>query len=291
MRALGWLLVTTFFAFGLLLLALRYWLLPDINAMRPRIEAIASSALKAPVTIGRIEASWHGLNPVLALDDVKLSGASGGAVLALPRIEGTLSWTSVPTLAPRFSRLRIHAPELEVALLDGGAVSIAGIVIDPQETGGGGNRTLDCLLAQRQLLIRDARVRLRDERVVPAREIVFSDADFLLESGFGTTASGCDWHRRLHWLPRSTCVASSIRRHSDASRTSGAGAANCLRRLTMSTWRSSTSGCRRRSTCSAPTGRCVRGYGSMQRRWSAPRPTSRSRTSMPDWRRTCNRCS
>ena len=53
------------------------------------------------------------------LNDVSISGARGGAVLALPRIEGTLSWTSVPTLTPRFTRLRIHAPELEVALLDG----------------------------------------------------------------------------------------------------------------------------------------------------------------------------
>ncbi len=189
-RVLGWLLVATFFAFGLLLLALRYWLLPDIDAMRPRIEGIASSALKAPVTIGRLQASWHGLNPVLSMDDVKLSGASGSAVLALPRIEGTLSWTSVPTLSPRFTRLRIHAPELEVALLEGGAVSVAGIVIDPREAGGGGNPALDWLLAQRQLLIRDARVHLRDLRVVPARDIVFSDADFLLESGFGTSRFG-----------------------------------------------------------------------------------------------------
>jgi uncharacterized protein (TIGR02099 family) len=189
-RVLGWLLVATFFAFGLLLLALRYWLLPDIDAMRPRIESIASSALKAPVTIGRVQASWHGLNPVLAMDDVQITGASGGAALALPRIEGTLSWTSVPAMAPRFARLRIHAPELDVALLEGGAVSVAGIVIDPKEAGGGGNPALDFLLAQRQLLIRDARVTLRDVRVVPARDIVFSDADFLLESGFGTHRFG-----------------------------------------------------------------------------------------------------
>lgn len=189
LRVCGWALVASFFAFGLLVLALRYWLLPDIDAMRPRIERIASAALKAPVTIGRVQASWQGFNPALALDDVRITGSRGGAVLALPRIEGTLSWLSLPTLEPRFARLRIHAPELEIALLPDGALSIAGIVIDPNDSGGD-SAMLDWLLEQNQLLIRDARVTLRDERTTPAREILFSDADILLESGLGGSRFG-----------------------------------------------------------------------------------------------------
>lgn len=189
LRALGWGLVACFFAFGMLLLALRYWLLPDINAMRPRIESIASAALKAPVTIGRVDASWQGLNPALALNDVRITGKRGGAVLALPRIEGTLSWLSLPALEPRFARLRIHAPELEIALLPDGAISVAGIVIDPKDSGGD-SAVVDWLLEQNQLLIRDARVTLRDERAAPMREILFSDADILLESGLGGTQFG-----------------------------------------------------------------------------------------------------
>ena len=189
LRAIGWLIVLTFFAICLTMLAARYWLLPRANEWRQQIEGIASSALQAPVRIGRIEASWRGLNPMLALSDVAITGQSGTAVLSLPRIEGTLSWTSVPALEPRFSRLRIYAPELAVTLLDKGRVSVAGFIIDPADTTGDG-RALDWLLAQDGVVIRDARVRLRDERDGTPREIVFSDADLLLDSGLGTTRFG-----------------------------------------------------------------------------------------------------
>ena len=184
LRALGWLAAASFFAFGLTLLVLRYWLLPGIDGMRPRIEAIASSLLKSPVTIGRIDASWQGVNPVLALQDVRLGKPGGGAALALPRIEGTLSWTSLTAMQPRFWRLRIYSPELEVVLLPDGMLSIAGFVSDTDATGSE-SPILDWLLAQRQVVIRDASVVLRDERSATAREIAFSNADLLLQSGFG----------------------------------------------------------------------------------------------------------
>lgn len=189
LRGIGWLIVLSFFTLGLTMLVARYWLLPRVDEWRQQIEGIASSALQAPVRIGRIEASWRGLNPMLALSDVAISGQSGTAVLSLPRIEGTLSWTSVPALEPRFSRLRIYAPELAVTLLEGGRVSVAGFIIDPADTTGDG-RALDWLLAQDGVVIRDARVRLRDERSATPREIVFSDADLLLDTGLGTTRFG-----------------------------------------------------------------------------------------------------
>jgi uncharacterized protein (TIGR02099 family) len=186
LRAIGWLLVIAFFAVGLTMLAARYWLLPRADEWRPQIEGIASSALHAPVRIGRIEASWRGLNPVLALNEVEISGQTGTAVLSLPRIEGTLSWTSVAALEPRFSRLRIYAPELAITLLAAGRVSVAGFIFDPADTTGDG-KALDWLLAQDGVVIRDARVNLRDERDATPRDIVFSNADMLLDSGLGTT--------------------------------------------------------------------------------------------------------
>ena len=184
LRALGWLALASCFAFGFTLLALRYWLLPDIDGMRPRIEAIASSLLGAPVTIGRIDASWQGVNPALALQDVQIAKPGGGAALSLPRIEGTLSWTSLPAMQPRFWRLRIFSPELEVVLLADGTLSVAGFVIDPKASGGD-SQVVDWLLEQRQLTVWDARVVLRDERGATTREIAFSDADLLIQSGFG----------------------------------------------------------------------------------------------------------
>jgi uncharacterized protein (TIGR02099 family) len=181
LRLAGWALLAAFFVFGLLFLALRYWLLPDIDAMRPRVEAIASSALNAPVTIGRIDASWRGLNPVLTLHDVRISGRGGGT-LSFPRARGTLSWASVPALSPRFAFLRIDAPEIDVTLLPGGAFSLAGIVIDPSDAAGDSG-VLDWLLTQKEIGVWDARVRLRDARAAAADEVVFSDVDLLLQGG------------------------------------------------------------------------------------------------------------
>lgn len=274
LRAIGWFIVLTFFAIGLTMLAARYWLLPRANEWRQQIEGIASDALQAPVRIGRIEASWRGLNPMLALSDVAITGQSGSAVLSLPRIEGTLSWSSVPALEPRFSRLRIYAPELAVTLLDKGRVSVAGFIIDPADTTGDG-RALDWLLAQDGVVIRDARVVLRDERDGTPREIVFSDADLLLDSGLGTTRFG------LQLAPPPAIAAavdlrvSSVVRHSDGCRTSNAGAANSSPRSTTSISRRPTTGCMRHSKFAAPRAPCVPGSASMRPRWSVPLRTWR----------------
>lgn len=192
LRALGWLLLALFFAFGLLVLALRYWLLPDVDAMRPRIERIASAALNAPVAIGRIEASWRRLNPVVALTDVTVQGrgVQGATPLTLPRIDGTLSWRSVVAFEPRFLDLRLQSPELDIVLLADGAISIGGIVVDAHSRGGEGNEALDWLLAQRKVMIDDGRVNLRDERSGVndrgVRTLAFTDVSLLLKSGFAS---------------------------------------------------------------------------------------------------------
>ena len=96
-----------------MLLIVRYAVMPRVDELRPRIEQIASRALKVPVTISRIEASWQGFNPYLVLSDVRVTGTDGHAGLSLPRVEGTVSWLSGVALEPRFSLLRIEAPDLE----------------------------------------------------------------------------------------------------------------------------------------------------------------------------------
>ena len=92
--SLAWTFVALFFVAGALLLVVRYVAMPRVDEMRPRIEQIASRAVKAPVTIGRIDASWRGLNPHLALRDVRVASGSDRPDLSLPRVEGTVSWLS-----------------------------------------------------------------------------------------------------------------------------------------------------------------------------------------------------
>ena len=69
-RALWWTFWIVYFSFVALVLALRYSILPNIEVYRPSIERLAGRALGQTVSIGRIEASWDGINPDFDLFDV-----------------------------------------------------------------------------------------------------------------------------------------------------------------------------------------------------------------------------
>jgi uncharacterized protein (TIGR02099 family) len=159
----AWTLATiAFFLFGVAVLATRYYLLPHIDDWRTRIEASASSALKAPVTVGHIEADWQGLQPRLTLRDVALRDAGGGNALTLPEVEVVVSWTTLLAWQPRMQSITVFAPELEVRRLHDRRWTVAGIVIDPQAQATD-NSVADWVLAQHYISIRDARVHFVDE--------------------------------------------------------------------------------------------------------------------------------
>ncbi|GAB4477421.1 MAG: YhdP family protein [Burkholderiaceae bacterium] len=190
-RGLRWTLRATFvaaivayFAFGALLLAVRYWMMPRIDAYRPALEREASRLLGADVRIGRVDASWRAFNPHLRFDDVRLLDANGAVRLALPQLEATLSWASVPALALRFASLAILAPELDVRRLPGGRFAVAGFAVDA--AGGGDGGAADWLLAQKHVAIRHATLRYTDETQPAAQPLVFEDVNLVLEAGFAS---------------------------------------------------------------------------------------------------------
>ena len=117
---------------GALLLLVRYVAMPRVDELRPRIEQMASRAVKAPVTIGRIDASWRGLNPHLVLRDVRVASGSGRPDLSLPLVEGTVSWLSAVAFEPRFAELRVEALDLDIVRLPGNRFSVGGFVLDSE---------------------------------------------------------------------------------------------------------------------------------------------------------------
>ncbi len=191
-RGLRWTLKTlaiaalvAYFAFGALLLAARYWVMPRIDAYRPALERETSRLLGADVRIGRIDARWRAFNPQLRLDDVRLLDARGEVRLALPQLEATVSWTSVPTLSLRFASLSILAPELDVRRLPGGRFAVAGFTIDPAGAGGDGG-TADWVLTQKRIAIRHATLRYTDETQADPETVALEDVNLVLETGFLT---------------------------------------------------------------------------------------------------------
>lgn len=161
LRAAWVLAIVAYFLFGTALLVTRYYLLPHIGDWRTRIEAAASDALRAPVTVGLIEADWQGLHPRLLLRDVALADPAGGNALSLPEVELVVSWTTLIAFQPRVQSLTVLAPELEVRRLADRRWSIAGIVIDPNAPATD-NALADWVLNQNHISIRDARVHLID---------------------------------------------------------------------------------------------------------------------------------
>lgn len=147
---------------GGVILGLRYWLLPNVEAYRGDLEAVLTKATGQRVTIGRITGDWQGWRPQLALGDVTVYDKAGQAALTLGRIDQTLSWLSLVFFEPRFYSLEIQQPELEVKRAADGSFSVAGIELRKTAEGGG---LADWLLRQRELVVRRATITWVDEKL------------------------------------------------------------------------------------------------------------------------------
>ena len=188
-RGLVWSFLLVYFGFVTLVLALRYSILPHIEDYRPAIERLASQTLGQPISIGRIEASWAGINPDLTLLDVRVADGDGRPALAFSRIEAVLSWWTVPSAQLKLRLLRIDQPTLNLRRASDGRIFIAGIPLNPQSND---SDVSDWILAQRRIRISGATLVWQDElRDAPA--LVLDQLDLALDNDgsrhrFGLTA-------------------------------------------------------------------------------------------------------
>src|SRR5574341_1811522 len=151
-----------FFASAAMVLALRFWLLPDIERYREDIVAAVSQAIGLPVRVGRIEAGWLGLRPQITLSDVRVYDAQGREALVLPAIDNVIGWRSVLHGEVRLHRLVIESPRLTVRRDAAGELYVAGLKVS--RGGGDGGAGLGWLLRQGDIVVRDAEIEWRDER-------------------------------------------------------------------------------------------------------------------------------
>ncbi|HEY8101699.1 MAG TPA: YhdP family protein [Burkholderiaceae bacterium] len=154
------LLIAAYFIFCILLLTLRYSILPNISQYKGDIEQVASKALGKPVSISTIQASWHGLRPYLSLNNVVIHDQNGQPALTLPNVSATLSWWSVMVADVRLHKLEINQPDMDIRRDANGNLYVAGIFIDTQKTGDG--KGVDWILSQNEIAIHDGRLRWND---------------------------------------------------------------------------------------------------------------------------------
>ena len=158
---IGWLLVAAYFIFAIALLVVRYWVLPNIGNYADDIAAAISKGVGGRVTIGSIDAGWQGLRPYLELADMRVHDRKGELALALPAVNASVSWLSLPTASLRLHSLEFVAPSLAMGRDAAGRFFVAGLEVDQQA---GDSGFADWLLAQSEVVIHDGRISWLDEK-------------------------------------------------------------------------------------------------------------------------------
>jgi uncharacterized protein (TIGR02099 family) len=162
LRLVAWVM---FAAWSLLLLAwgvLHWGILPHIDEWRPRVEALASRSVGAPVRIGRLQTVGGGLLPMLSLQDVALLDPQGREALKLPRIAAALSVSSLLALELRFEQLLIENAELDIRRDAAGRIRVAGLDM-AQDRAGDSSAMADWFFEQHEFVIRGGTLRWTDE--------------------------------------------------------------------------------------------------------------------------------
>jgi len=157
-RAIEVLAWAVFFALASIVLAVRFWLLPDIERYRGEIVAAVSAAVGQPVRIGGLSAGWYGLNPHIHLRDVRIFDRAGREVLTLPSIDNQLAWSSLLQGRLKVHSLAIDNLRLQVRRDAEGALYVAGMKL-----GDGDARFSRWALAQDEIVLRDAEIEWHDE--------------------------------------------------------------------------------------------------------------------------------
>jgi uncharacterized protein (TIGR02099 family) len=154
--------LSLYFIIAALFLGLRYGLLPHVDALRPRIEALVSDKLHVQLRIGRLAAHWSGFQPGIDITGLTIRGRDGQLALSVPHAVATVSWRSLWTLRPVLSALVVERPDVLVARARDGSLTVAGVPVPNTHTG---NDTFTTwLLRQQAIVLRGGTLRWRDAR-------------------------------------------------------------------------------------------------------------------------------
>ena len=165
---------------ALTIIVLRYWLLPDIEHYHDKITASLAAAIGNPVSIGKIEGDWQGLQPHLSFTDVRILDEQRQPALVLPSINSSVSWMSLINTELRLASLEIDRPELLIRRDVQGKIYIGGVPLSKQ---GSDNDLANWLLHQPRMVVRDAVIVWVDEqRAAPA--LLLKNVSLRIESRF-----------------------------------------------------------------------------------------------------------
>lgn len=177
-------------AFCVLLLGVRFVVLPQVESHRDDLARWLAARIGQPVSIVSVTTGWNGWNPRLSILGLRVGAATpeAPALLDLPRVDLVVAWTSLPLLDLHLKELAIDSPRLFVRRDVRGRLHIAGVEVASDDTSGD-SAVADWLLRQPQVVVHDALVVWNDDyRRAP--QLILDHVEFRLDRRFGRVRIG-----------------------------------------------------------------------------------------------------
>lgn len=177
---------------ALLVLAIRFVVLPHVDDYREELFAALSRSAGIEITASRLSPAWESLHPAVEIEGLEIrpqGSAANARGLLIPKARGEFSWASLARLTPIFHRLVIEAPEIRVSRTGDLAFTVAGIPLDLANASDD-SKALDYLMDQTSIEIRSASLAYKDERSAKTPEITLGDADFAFKRTLRGWAAG-----------------------------------------------------------------------------------------------------
>lgn len=195
-KAIFWICVVASMLLVVLVLTVKYVVMPNIERYQGDIVSRAASATGMDVSASAIRGGWAGFRPYVELENVVLrepanatKREAGSEALRLPRVQAALSWWSLFVGQIRFADVALTGPELALSRGKDGLIYFAGRALNqPQDVEDDG-RLLEALLEQPGVSIHNATLTWTDE-LTPGQPVKFTDVGLLLEKRTGGHAFG-----------------------------------------------------------------------------------------------------
>ncbi len=185
-----WGLIALYVPLCMALLALKWWVLPDIDRYRPAIQTFLQEQTGLPVTLGALSAQWQGFSPQVVVSTLSIPTPAGDVGFQASQIRMDWSLASFLAFSPRLNNLEVQSPNLLVERDTNGTFVVAGVRM--VDDGTEGNPGLDWLLSQERVWLNGGVVQWRDHigKLPDAR---LENVQLLLENSLNRHRAGLNF--------------------------------------------------------------------------------------------------
>ncbi len=179
-KKIGFILAITYTLFvAISSLAFQFYIKPNLNNYKSKIEALVSQSTGQTIKINSLEGRWDFINPEIALQEVLFYDSQNKITLTLKEISIDFSWLSPFYLKPTLSEIRLQAPKLLIKRDLNNKIFIGGILID----GPANNKLTNWLLNQKKVVVKQGEIDWHDEyRQAPP--LTLKDLNFRYKTPF-----------------------------------------------------------------------------------------------------------